>query len=144
MLLSKLLIQSDWREPITTLLICLKCFNQKGVKFVTRYRFSLSYLCKDKIIHPFNIRLILTLKSTTHFFLHCPLFTKERRTLISSISSIDRKLLDNTTSVLTQTLLFTDVSQNLTNDRKIPTTTNKYTLSTERFDGPMLWNFLFL
>ena len=36
------------------------------------------------------------IESTTHFFLHCPFFFNERCTLLSTIRSLDKKLLDFT------------------------------------------------
>ena len=44
-------------------------------------------------------------ESVIHFFLHCPLYTNERSTLLNSLSKIDHKLLDSTDSSLTRTLL---------------------------------------
>ena len=41
-------------------------------------------------------------KSTIHFFLHCPLYSNERCTLLNSLSKINHKLLDSTDTSLTQ------------------------------------------
>ena len=49
-------------------------------------------------------------ESSAHFFLHCLFFINERRTLLSTIRSLDSKLLDCTDYDLTQTLLFGNTS----------------------------------
>ena len=52
-----------------------------------------------------NITCGRCIESVTYFFLHDPFFIKERRTLLSTISSIETRLLDKTDSILTQALL---------------------------------------
>ena len=44
-------------------------------------------------------------ESVIHFFLHCPLYSNERCTLLNSSSKTDHELLVSTDSSLTQTLL---------------------------------------
>ena len=61
-------------------------------------------------------------------------FIKERRTLLSPISSNDTRLLGSTNSVQIQTLLFGNESHNLSNNFKIITATVKYILSNKKFD----------
>ena len=64
-----------------------------------------------------------------HFFsLSCPLFTNERYTLLSTLSSIDRNLLNNTDLVLAQTLLFSNLSFNLNKSLEILNATIDYIL----------------
>ena len=88
------------------------CHNPKGIKLITRLRLGLSRFREHKFKHNFQESLNPLpncghgIKSTTHFFLHCPLFTNERYTLLSTESSIDCNLLNNTDFVLTQALVF--------------------------------------
>ena len=74
------------------------------------------------------------IESTTHIVLHCPLFTNQRYTLLSTLSSIDCNLLNNTDFVLTQTLLFSNLSFN--SNKNLEIFNNDYILSTKRFDDP--------
>ena len=67
----------------------------------------------------------LDVESTVHYFLHCPLFTIERYTLLNTISQIDNKLLESNESNLTQNLLFGDPST----DREINTETLNATVN---------------
>ena len=86
--------------------------NTKGIKLMTRLRFSLSHLREHKFKHSFQ-DLINPLcncgykvESTVQFFLHCLLSTNERSTLFSTLHNLDSKLFDNTDSPLTYILLF--------------------------------------
>ena len=67
-------------------------------------------------------------------FLHCPVFTNERYTLLSTLSSTDCNLLNNTDFVLTKTLLFGNFSFNSNKNLEILNATIDYILSTKRFD----------
>ena len=81
--------------------------NPKRIKFITRLRLGLSHLREHKFKHS----SFQDIESTTHSFLHCSFFINERRTLFSTIRSLDSKLLDSTDYDLTQTLLFGNTSQ---------------------------------
>ena len=48
----------------------------------------------------------MDIESTSHFFLHCPLFDDKRITLLSTLNKIDCKLIEATESSLIETLLF--------------------------------------
>ena len=116
------------------------CHNLKGIKLITRLHLGLSHLREHKFKHNFQESLNPLcncghgIESTTHFFLHCPLFTNERYTLLSTLSSIDCTLLNNTDFVLTQTLLFGNLSFNSNKNLEILNATIGYILSTKRFD----------
>ena len=94
------------------------CYNPKGVKLIKRLRLALSHLREHMFKHNFQESLNLLcncghgIESTTHFFLHYPLFTNERYTLLSTLRSIHCNLLNNTDFVLTKTLLFGNLSFN--------------------------------
>ena len=83
------------------------CYNPKGIKLITRLRLALSYLREHKLKHSFQdtINLLCNcgqdIESSTDFFLHCPFFINERRTLLSTIRSLDSKLLHCTDTNVT-------------------------------------------
>ena len=78
---------------------------------MTRLRLGLSHLREHKFIHKFQncINPLCScgtdIESTSHFFLHCPLFDDKRIILLSTLSKIDRKLMETNESSLTETLL---------------------------------------
>ena len=96
------------------------CHNPKGLKFITRLRLGLSHLREHKFKHSFQDTINplcscgLDIESTEHFLLHCPQFANERRTLLSIKGNINYKLLENTNSNLSQTLLFVNTSFDIT------------------------------
>ena len=61
----------------------------------------------------------------------------ERRTLLSTIGNINYKLLENTDSNLTQTLLFGNTSFDITDNTNILNATINFVLLTKRFDKPL-------
>ena len=119
------------------------CHNPEGLKFITRLRLGLSYLREHKFKNSFQDTINplcscgLDVESTGHFLLHCPQFVNERRTLLSTIGNTNYKLLENTDSVLTQTLLFGNTSYDITGNTKILNATVTFILLTKRFDEPL-------
>ena len=119
------------------------CHNPKGIKLITRLRLGLSHLREHKFKHNFQESLNPLwncgrgIESTTNFFLHCPLFTNVRYTLLSTLSSIDCNLLNNTDFVLTQTLLFGNLSFDSNKNVEILNATIDYSLSNKRFDDAL-------
>ena len=85
------------------------CHNPKGIKLITSLRLGLSQLREHKFKHSFQDTINplcncgQDIESSTHFFLHCPFFFNERRTILSTICSLDSKPLDCTDYDLTQT-----------------------------------------
>ena len=73
-------------------------------------------------------------ESTIHFFLRCLLFAIERYTLLSTLSSIDCNLLNNTDFILTKTIIFGNLSFNSNKNLEILNVAIDYILSTKRFD----------
>ena len=75
--------------------------NPKGIKFIARIKLGQRHLREHKLKRSFQdwFNLLYNcgceVESTTYFFLHCPIFIKERRALLRTISNIDTKLLDN-------------------------------------------------
>ena len=116
--------------------------NPKGIKLITRLRLGLSHLREHKFKHSFQDTISSLcncsqdIESATHFFLHCPFFISERRTVLSTIRRLDSKLLDFTDYDLTQTLLFGNTSWTSSNNFKIISASIDYILSSKRFDEP--------
>ena len=123
--------------------------NPIGMKYITRIRLGLSHLREHKFKHSFqdSINPICNCgndaESAIHFFLHCPLYSNERCTLLSSLSKIDHKLLHSIDTSLTQILLFGNSSFNTNDNTKIINLTIDFVLSTKRFDGPLLRTVIF-
>ena len=119
------------------------CHNPKGLKFITRLRLGLSHLREHKFKHSFQdifnplCSCGIDIESTEHFLLHCPQFVNERRTLLSNVGNINYKLLENTDSNLTQTLLFGNTSFDITDNTKTLDATINFILLTKRFDEPL-------
>ena len=115
-------------------------YNPKRIKLITRLRLGLSHY---KFKHSFQdtINSLCNCgqdnESASHFFLHCPFFINERRTLLSTIRSLDSKLLDFTDYDLTQTLLFGNTSRTSSNNFKIINASIDYILSSKIFDKPL-------
>ena len=78
---------------------------------MTRLRLGLSHLREHKFNHNFQNCINplcscgMDIESTSHFFLHCPLFDDKRITLLSTLNKIDCKLIETNESSLIETLL---------------------------------------
>ena len=120
------------------------CHNPIGIKYITGIRLGLSHLREHKFKHSFQDALNLIcnhcndVESAIHFFLHCPLYSNERRTLLHSLVNIDHALLGNTNFSLTQYLVFGNTTFNAIINTKIINLTIDFVLSTKRFDEPLL------
>ena len=111
-----------------------------GICLITKLRLGLSHLREHKFKHGFQDMLNPLcscgndVESTEHFLLHCPQFVNERRTLLSTLDNLNCSLLENTSKVLTQILLFGNTSLSPSDNPKILRATIDFTLSTKRFD----------
>ena len=120
------------------------CHNPVGITYITRIGLGLSHLREHKFKHSFqdSINPICNcgndVESPIHFFLHSPLYSNERCTLLNSLSKVDHKLLDSTDTSLTQILLFGNSSFTTNDNTKIINLTIDFVLSTKRFDEPLL------
>ena len=116
------------------------CHNPKGIKLITRLRPGLSHLREHKFKRSFQDTINplcdcgQDIESSIHFFLHCTFFINEKRNLLTTIRSLDSKLLDCTDYDLTKTLLFDNTSQTSSNNFKIINALINYILSSKRFD----------
>ena len=116
------------------------CHNPRGICLITRLRLGLSHLREHKFKHGFQDMLNPLcscgndVESTEHFLLHCPQFVNERRTLLSILGNFNYSLLENTSKVLTQTLLFENTSLSLSDNSQVLSSTIDFILSTKRFN----------
>ena len=87
------------------------CHNCKGFKYFTRLRLGLSHLREHKLRHSFQYTLnsfcscALDVETNMHFFLYCPYFTNQRRTLLSTVNDTDSTLTNTNYSILPHMLL---------------------------------------
>ena len=118
-------------------------FDTQGIKLIARLRFGLIHLREHKFKHSFQDTINplcncgQNIDSATNFFLYCSFFINERWNLLSTICSLDRKLLECTDYDLTQTLLFGNTSQTSSNNFKIINALIDYILSSKRFEEPL-------
>ena len=68
------------------------------------------------------------------FLLHCPQFVTERRTLLSTLGDFNYSLLENASNVLTQILLFGNISLSSSDNSKILNVAIGFISWTIRFD----------
>ena len=114
------------------------CHNPRGICLITRLRLGLSHLREHKFKHGFQDTLNPLcscgndVESTEHFLLHCPQFVNERCTLLSTLGNFNCSLLENTSNVLTQTLLFGNMSLSPSDNSKILNATIDFILATKR------------
>ena len=77
-----------------------------------RFGLGLSHLREHKFNHNFqncinpHFSCGMNIESTSHFFLHCPLFDDKRITFLSTVSKVDCKLIEANDFSLIETLLF--------------------------------------
>ena len=71
--------------------------------------------------------------------LHSPIYNNERFSLLSTIRSIDCKLLKNTDSLLTQTLLYGYPSFDINTNSHILNAAIDFILSTKRFEEALFY-----
>ena len=75
------------------------CHNPRGICLITRLRLSLSHLREHKFKHGFHDTLNPLcscgkyVEYTEHFLLHCPQFSNERHTLLSTLGNLNCSLL---------------------------------------------------
>ena len=117
-----------------------RCHNPKGIKLLTRLRLGLSHLREHKFKHSFQDTLNplcscgVDIETTSHYFLHCPLFHAERSSLLNNINEIDRTIFNKSDSVVTRILLYGNESFKDEVKLLILNATIDSVLSTNRFD----------
>ena len=89
-----------------------QCHNPKGIKLLTRLTLGLSHLREHKFKHSVQDTLNplcscgVDIETTSHYFLHCPLFHAERSSLLNNINEIDSTIFNKSDSVVTRILLY--------------------------------------
>ena len=112
------------------------CHNPKGVKLLTRLRLGLSHLRDHKFKHSFQDSLNpicncgTDVETTTHYRLHCPLFSDESLILINNILNLND-------SRFSEVLLFGNSSFNNTKNTSILNTTIEYIVPSKKFEVPL-------
>ena len=87
------------------------CFNNKGIKHITRLSLGLSHLRDNKFKHGFldslnpTCRCGLDTETTCHYLLHCPSFTNERSVLLDIVSRINKNSLASCGDTIVKFLL---------------------------------------
>ena len=113
--------------------------NCKGIKYLTRLRLCLNHLREHKFKHNFQDTLNpfcscgLDVETNMHFFLYCPLFTNQRRTLLSTVKDIDSSLTNTNDSIMTH-ILFGKASLDTSANTLLLNATMNYIISTTRFE----------
>ena len=116
------------------------CHNYKGTKYLTRLRLGLSHLREHEFKHSFQDTLNpfcscgLDVETNTYFFLYCPLFTNQRRTLLSTVNEIDSSFTNANDSILTHILLFGKASLDASENTLLLNATMNDIISTNRFE----------
>ena len=83
-------------------------FNLKGIRLITRLLLDLSHIHEYQFKYNFQnclnplCRCGSSIKSTSYFLLHSPIFYDKWHTLLSTLNNIDSKILESTDSYLTQ------------------------------------------
>ena len=81
------------------------------------------------------------LKQIRIFFLYCPLFTNQRRTLLRTVKDIDSSLTNTNDSTLTHILLFGKASLDTSANTLLLNATMNYIISTNRFEESLFLVF---
>ena len=114
-------------------------------------RISVSQLREHKLKHIFQDTLSvfcssdLVVKTNTHFFLYCPLFSNQRFTCLSIVNYIyyiDSSFTNTNDSMLTYILLFGKASLDISATTLIINSAINYIISTNRFEESLFQSFL--
>ena len=122
------------------------CYNHKGIRLMKRLGLGLSRLRENKSNHNFQncinplCSCAVDIESTSHLFIHCPLFDDKTITLLSTLNKIDCKLIETNESSLIKTLLFVNSLFDLKKETLslFLNASIDYILSTTRFEKALL------
>ena len=82
------------------------CYNHKEIRLMARLRLGLSHLREQKFNRNFQNCINplcscgMDIESTSHFFLHCPLFDDQRITPLNTLNKTDSRLIETNESSL--------------------------------------------
>ena len=119
------------------------CFNNKGMKHITRLRLELIYLRDHGLKHGFFDSLNpicsckLDIKTTCHYLLHYPNFTNERSILLNIVSTRNKYSLTSSVATIVKLLLCGDESRDLMTNTLILNASVDFILSIKLFDSPL-------
>ena len=128
----------------STLRSFFNCYNHKGIRLVIRLRLGLSYLREHIFNQNFQncINVIcscdMDVESTSHSFLHFPLFDDKRIALLSTLNKTDCKLIETNKTSLIETLLFGNSLFDLKKNSFVLNASIDYISSTKRFEEALL------
>ena len=119
------------------------CFNNKGIKHITRLRVGLSHLRDHKFKHGLldSLNPICSCGldiETCHYLLHCPNFTNERSTPLNIVSTINKNSLTSCDTAIVKLLLYGHESLDLETNTLILNASVDFILSSQRFDGRLI------
>ena len=116
------------------------CHNPKGIKLLSRLRFVLSHLRKNKFKHSFQDSLNPfcscrkgEVETSSHYLLYCSNYSNKRL----AIKNINMSILQQSDSKFTSVLLFGDISFENNKNAFILDATIGYIISTGRFYEPL-------
>ena len=114
-----------------------------GIKLITKPRLGLSHLREYKFKHSFQNTLNrlcncgMDVESSTHFLLQCPSYINEKCTLMSNLNRINPQISQTSLQLLTNTLLFGNLSYSDKTNTHIFNAAIDYIQLTRRFDEPL-------
>ena len=117
-----------------------RCHNPKGIKLLTTLGLGLSHLQEHKFKHGFldSLNPICScgqnIETSTHFLLHCSIYSNERLTFLNIIRNIDSNILGKNDLKVTETLLYGDSSCEDTSNTLIINATMEFLFTSKRFD----------
>ena len=114
------------------------------MKYLTRLRLGLSYLCEHKSKHGFlgllnpicNCGLVI--ETTCQFLLHCPNFINERTLLLIDVSRTTKNVLPSCETAFVKLHLYGDNSFDSATNTLILNASLECIISSKRFGGPLL------
>ena len=119
--------------------------NPIGIKVLSRLRPNFSHLNAHKFCHIFrdtvNTSYLCNAKieTTSHYLLHCPLFSEQKTKLFENLGNLDNTLLNNCDDDLLNILLYGSSTYSFSTNNKIMSLTVEVIESTKCFDKPLFW-----
>ena len=115
------------------------CNYPKGIQLLTRLRLGLSHLWNHRFKHNFQETLNpicncgQDIETSSHYLLHCSLYTNERPALLNVIQGIDNSILELTDSHIVEVLLYGRKFLDISSNTNILNATIDFLLETKRF-----------
>ena len=100
-----------------------------------------NYIAEDFIAEIWMLNCRTDVETTTHYLLHCSLFSDESLILIINTQNTDNNILNLNDSRLSEVLLFGNSSFNNTKNTFTLNTTIEYITSLKRLEVPLFYSF---